>query len=446
MNDLHEALDQEAARFRPVPDLDDVLARADRRRRRSRRNQLVAIAAAVVVVAALVGALVAGSSSAPSGRVVAGPPPATVPTPEPPPGVGFTGVPGVPARDRTLERWDPKADSGPRTVVLRAADGSLAHHSAVVTFPVPAPSTGSPIDIDGRAGMVSDDAVTVSLDGRYARVRGDLGTDTLLQIAAFTRLDPSSHQPVVTVVPDGLTESDTTVEAPQPVVGQPLPGLTAVVQGPAAIPVLREARYGSAALGETAALGDGLAFVSSATGGAIEDYLLAHHARTDLMAQGHPAALYEVAADEWGAPGPLSGNAALVWEISPGTMVAVGYSGSSASDQSVAALQRLADRVQLVDEATWTAAHPGIVNTPGSAVPMPSPGAPLVGDAGTRAVEAAIVGLTEDQARTLLEPFGWNLRVVMIDGVSRSVTAEGRSDRIDVQLRDGLIVAPVEFG
>lgn len=338
MTDLREALTREAERFHPIPDLDDVLDRSDRRRRRRRRRTGLGIA---VAIAALVAAVVAGSvvgTGRPSADrdVVTGPPAVTVIT-GPPPGLEIAGGALL---HGTLERRDPSAASGAQTVVVRAEDGSLAHHSAVVTWPADLDTTGTPVDVNGLPGWAGDGIVTWNVNGKGGRVRGDLGADALLAIARATTVDPTTQQPDVP---------------------EPPPGLHVVARGPAATPVQREARYGSAALGEGEALGAGLALAVSATGGAIEDYLLGHHAPTEVFVQGHRAAWYDPDFTEPSPPLLLGGNGTLVWETSPGVLVAVGYSGSSSSPAAVAALTRLGERVQILDEAAWEAGVPQVV-------------------------------------------------------------------------------------
>ena len=335
MTDLREALTREAERLHPTLDLDDVLDRSRRRQRRHRRR-LAGLGIAVAIALLALGTAVWAGRPSPDRDVVTGPPPATA-VPATPPGVEIAGGDLL---HGTLERRDPTAADGAQTVVVRAADGSLAHHSAVVTWPADAEATGTPVVINGQPGHAADGVVTWSVDGKVGRVRGDLGADALIAIARATTVDPTTQQPDVPGPP---------------------PGLHVVARGPAGTPVQREARYGSVPLGEGDALGAGLALAVSATGGAIEDYLLEHHAPTDVFVQGHRAAWYD---PDFTAPSPpllLGGNGTLVWENSPGVLVAVGYSGSSSSPAAVAALTRLGERVRIVDETAWVAGDPQVV-------------------------------------------------------------------------------------
>ena len=290
----------------------------------------------MAVAGLVVGTAVWAIRPSPSGDVVAGPPPTAV-VPSTPPGVEIAGGALL---HGTLERRDPAAADGAQTVVVRAADGSLAHHSAVVTWPVDPPAVGSPVVVDGQAGWAGDGVVSWYVNGKLARVRGDLGTEALLAIAGATTVDPTSQRPDVP---------------------EPPPGLRVVARGPAATPMQREARYGSAPLGEGDALGAGLTLAVSATGGAVEDYLLEHRANTDVVVQGHRAAWYLPDFTDPQPPLLLGGNGTLVWETSPGVLVAVGYSGSSASDAAVAALTRLGERLRTIDEASWAATDPQVV-------------------------------------------------------------------------------------
>lgn len=310
MNDLAEVLHEQADASRPRPDLDSVLRRSRvlRRRRRGLRT-----ATALVAVAAVVAIGVGVSASQGGGEHVAG-----GGAGGPLPALLITGQPV-----HTLERSDSGATTGPQTVVLRQADGSLGFHGAVVTFPVLTRISGSPVTIDGAAGRIAGGEVVWPMGPAYARVRGDLPDAALLAIARATAV--REGRPEVT----------------------PPPGLRVVFAGPYRAPFVHEARYGSAELGEGASLGNGLAYTGVFSAGGFEDRLYATQGRTGFRVQGHPAVLSTV----------QGGNGTLAWELAPGRIALVGYSGSSLSAGAAQALTRLADRSRLVSAAQWATYH-----------------------------------------------------------------------------------------
>jgi hypothetical protein len=212
-------------------------------------------------------------------------------------------------------------------VVVRRPGGSLGRHGAVVTYPFPAPpgrDSGELVNIAGVTGVASDGAVVWPLAGGYARVRGDLSGAELVALAAGTG------------VVDG-----------RPVVRPPA-GLTVVAAGPYRPPVIHEIRYGSAALGEQIALGNGLVYTGVAGGGGFEDRLYALHAGQDTRRPGVVSSV-------------LGGNGTLAWEPAPGIVAYVGYSGAPLTPAAAAALERLARRTRLLTAAEWRAIHPQTV-------------------------------------------------------------------------------------
>jgi hypothetical protein len=224
-------------------------------------------------------------------------------------------------RKGILERYDRTAVDGPWTVVVRRTYGSLARYGAVVTFPVQALATGRAVRVGRVIGRAGDDMVVWPLAGGYARVRGDVDEATLVEIAAHTTV--TSGQPTLL----------------------PFAGYAVVSAGHYRPTLIREARYGSAALGEQASLGAGLTYTAIADGGGIEDQLYAAHARDAGLVRGVPAVVSSV----------LGGNAALVWEPTPGVTAYVGYSGAELDDDAMAALRRLAERGCVLTAAEWRA-------------------------------------------------------------------------------------------
>lgn len=243
------------------------------------------------------------------------------------------------AAHRTIDRIDAGARTrGPWSLIVRRRTGSLGRGSAVVTWPVPALSPGRAVRIGGRAGTVGLGVVTWRTGPvRVARVRGDLSEGELLAIARAVRI-ASTGRPTA-VLPDGLR---------------------VVWDGPYHPPVEREARYGAAEVGEASVLGDGLVFTSVQTGAEFEDGLFAAPAgvRPAGTIRGHPALA---------APAP--GNGVLAWEIRPGTVALVGWSGAPFGDGPIAALRRLAEHARSATPSAWQDLRPQRIDTAPAAVP-----------------------------------------------------------------------------
>ncbi|MEU8235447.1 hypothetical protein AB0C12_38160 [Actinoplanes sp. NPDC048967] len=309
--------------------------------RRPSRRLLVAGAVALAALAAGTVAIVLDHRRAPDPPAAADPAPPTAGPSCPPPTPAVAVVPvamivGCARGGTSLDRRDPTAGRGPWTVVVRRIDGSLGRHGAVVTFPVAAPPAGAgPVKVGGKAGKAGPDSVTWPAGGAWARIRGDLPEPALVTIAART----------------GFTGG-------RPVIEEPPAGYVVAGGGPYRPPAIHEIRYGSAALGEQAALGGGLAYTGVVRGGGFEDQLYAAHATAAGPVGDHPAVVSPV----------FGGNGSLAWEPAPGVVAYVGYSGSSLTDGAVAALLRLAQRSRPVDDRQWRATSPQAVdqsNEPG---------------------------------------------------------------------------------
>lgn len=313
MNDVASALRAQAAVVDTGASVDDVLARARRRRRSGFVTRGVAGVAAVAVVGAAVVALRDPGST--NGAVA-------VSTP----GLSALLIGGPPVHG--LDRRDTGAESGPMTVIVRRHDGSMGVHGAVVTFPVDAPTGTRAVTINGGDGIVGDREIVWPLDGAYARVRGDLGSAGLRDLAS--RVSVVAGQPRVDVPDD----------------------FSVVFSGPYRAPAVHEARYGSADLGEQESLGDGLAYAGVLRAGGFEDQLYARQGRAGFQVGGHPAVLSAV----------QGGNDTLAWELSPGVVAYVGYSGLSLDDHAAAALVRLGDRAQVISTGEWEDTDPQVVD------------------------------------------------------------------------------------
>jgi hypothetical protein len=302
-------------------------------RRPSRRL----VVAGVVVLAALVAgtvAIVLDHRRAPIPPAASDPvPPTAGPScPQPTPATAVEPVAMIVGSARggmSLDRQDPTASNGPWTVVVRRTDGSLGRYGAVVTFPVAAPPAGAgTVEVGGKAGKAGPDSVTWPVGGAYARIRGDLPEPALIAIAART-----------------------SVAGSRPVIKEPPAGYAVAGGGPYRPPAIHEVRYGSATLGEQAALGGGLAYTGVVRGGGFEDQLYAAHATAAGQVGDRPAVVSPV----------FGGNGSLAWEPAPGVVAYVGYSGSSLTDGAVAALLRLAQRSRPVDDGQWRAMSPQAV-------------------------------------------------------------------------------------
>jgi hypothetical protein len=110
--------------------------------------------------------------------------------------------------------------------------------------------------------------------------------------------------------------------------------------------VQREARYGTVDLGLGA---HGLAYAGVVRCGGLEDELYSVNARPIDLA-GHPHAVVTTS---------LGGNGLLAWEVRPGLVAYVGYSGVAVDATDV--LHGLAARARLISAAQWQALRPSRV-------------------------------------------------------------------------------------
>lgn len=234
-----------------------------------------------------------------------------------------------------LDSCDSDAVNGPWSVVVRRPDGALGSHGAVVTFPVGKPDSGLPVKVNGTAATAFGASVTWPLAKAYARIRGDLDQAALLAIAERT-----------------------TVARGRPRVRPPA-GYRVVWSGPYRATSVHEVRYGSEDVGEAAALGGGLTYTGiTSGGGGFEDQLYLQGSTPGGLVLDAAARLSTVA----------GGNATLAWELQPGMVAYVGYSGAAVDDRAAAALHRLAARAWPMSLADWWLGNHQIiyqVNEPG---------------------------------------------------------------------------------
>jgi hypothetical protein len=131
-----------------------------------------------------------------------------------------------------------------------------------------------------------------------------------------------------------------------------------VATGPYRPPTIHELRYGSTAVGEQAALGDGLTYTGVTSGGGFEDQLYAVPTDNGGLVNGKPAVVSPV----------CGGNATLAWEPTPGVVAYNGYSGSLLDAKAITALHRLAGQARALTSTEWQATHPQTIdqiNEPG---------------------------------------------------------------------------------
>lgn len=224
-----------------------------------------------------------------------------------------------------LDRRDRSAASGPWSVVVRRRDGSLGRHSAVVTFPTARAALGDPVAVGGASGRVTSREVNWPIHGGQARVRGDLGAEVLVKLAAATR----------------IVNGRPTLVAPA--------GYTVVSRGPYRSPHLREVRYSGSGLPPT--LG-GLVYTGVTSLAGFEDQLYGSSSHACGVVHGQAAILTAVG----------GGNGTLAWQVSTDQVSYVGYSGSGLTGTVLRDVYRLAVRSRAITERQWRASRPQVID------------------------------------------------------------------------------------
>lgn len=256
-------------------------------------------------------------------------------------GVLLADGPGAPSSvHRTVDRVDATARTdGPASVIVRRQGGSLRRSSAVVTWPVERAWPGRSVRVGTADGTVAAGIVTWHAGGAIARVRGDLPERDLLRIARATAVG-TDRRPHVT----------------------PPAGMRVVWEGPYRPPVQREARYSATEVGEATALGAALVFTSVQAGAQFEDELftMAPSRYDGVRVQGRRAVV-----------APTPGNGVLAWELRPGVVALVGWSGPAFGDGPVAALRRLASTARVLTPTQWQATDPQRITAPPAATAPP---------------------------------------------------------------------------
>ncbi len=338
--DLVDALRRQAQAAAPRSDLTDVVARARAVRRRHTAVRagavIAALAAAVVVAVPLVHSRPAVVDSGPAATV----PPVGTTRELVDPSIIATNVdavaelPGLLIGGTTsdptwwpslLDRVDSTATAGPWTVGLRRGNGTFGSGGAVVVWPVDEPIAGDPTTVGAVRGKAGDGQLAWPLAGRWASVRGDGGPAVLQAIAGATQITGNLLS-----------------------VGGTM-GYASVYSEPFRAPVVHEARYGSEEVDESHTLG-GLTYTGTLRAGGFEYVLYGLRAAGSSTRAVHGAPAYVTTMQ--------GGNATLAWELAPGTVAYVGYSGAALTSDTEAALSRLADRTAPVPGAVWDARRP----------------------------------------------------------------------------------------
>lgn len=226
-----------------------------------------------------------------------------------------------------LDRRDASAATGPLALVVRRLDGSLGRHGAVVTFPVDETPSGRSVTISGASGRATPDQVVWPVAGGYARVRGDLGEPALVAIASATQV--VANRPVVHL-PSGFRVAST---------------------GPYRSPHIREVRYEGGRLGTSPTVG-GLVYTGVASLAGFEDQLYAMSDTDCGTVHGQPVIVSTLG----------GGNGTLAWQIAPGLVGYVGYSGGNLSGNVVRALHGLAEQTRPLDARQWQAIKPQVID------------------------------------------------------------------------------------
>lgn len=324
MNQIARALRDQADLVSPEPDLDGVLRRIHRTPRRGGSVRITAIAIVVVGTFAAVVATLSLRSGGDS--IVASTAPAPVDIAQ----LGGLVVSDLPAElyvRGTAERSDPAATDGPQSIVVRRADGGINDGTAVVTFPAQGVIPADDV-IETRP---STGAMTLALTQSAGRlvVRGvGLTTDEIRAIAEAIEI--VNDRPVFD------PESDSSE-------------FEVLAAGSHHPPLVRQARHGCADLGEDD-LGS-LCYTGLSTSLGFEDTLYSGDFQPGPAVNGLPSVVSTVG----------GGSLTLAWEIKPGVIAYVGYSGNDIGGEQIAALHRIAERTVLIPPTEWSKTQPQVV-------------------------------------------------------------------------------------
>jgi hypothetical protein len=224
-----------------------------------------------------------------------------------------------------VERTDDAAAHGPWSLVVRRRDGSLGRHGAVITYPVSPPAWGHPVWIGRAIGTAVAGGFVWPLAGKYARIRSDLPPQVVVRLVLAT----TGVYGVPAIHP---------VSAYRPVVAAPYRSGS-----------IHEIRYHASQLGSGAAGLDGLIYTGVLTaGGGFEDRLYARSSTDAGQVHGRPAV----------ATVTIGGNEVVAWEVAPGMVAYLGYSGAEPGPHTVEVLRHLASRAHALCGRNWRASSP----------------------------------------------------------------------------------------
>ena len=233
----------------------------------------------------------------------------------------------LPGRGSALERRDPHPDRVPWTLIVRDRKGGLGTNEDLVTFPVARPHGGHRIQIGNHPGRRRLDQVTWAVGSGYVTARGDLFDVNPAALAGGIHIRHG-----------------------RPTLPSASPYRTATV--PARPTVVREVRYDARRLGDAGRALGGLVFTGVARTAQVDDWMLST-ATPARHVGGHTAVVTSL----------FGGNGELVWELQPGMVAYVGYSGAGLDDRSVHALQCLATHARPLSAAQWRRLRPPVVDS-----------------------------------------------------------------------------------
>jgi hypothetical protein len=228
---------------------------------------------------------------------------------------------------RSLERKDTDAAGSPDAVVVRRKGFSLGMHSVVISTPPPA-GAKTFSNVDSTLGVQPSVLVADRPGGRVMLKSTLVSMAELKKIAEAIRVENDKV----------VIESDDDMSAYDVISGDSL--------APASI---RESRYGCDSVGEKETLVS-LCYTGLTTLPGFESALLDEGFTPGPLIGQAPSVLSKVG----------GGNATLAWELAPGIVAYVGYSGSPNGDE-VAALKRLAMVANPLTETQWLATTPQVV-------------------------------------------------------------------------------------
>lgn len=227
-----------------------------------------------------------------------------------------------------LERWDCIALKGPWSVVIRATDGHLGLHGAVVTFPVDSQGSGTAVATPQGGRWDSTRQMLIwPLAGHHAQIVGDLGQAELTDLATHvTVAGGKPHLPTL----DGFTSAATTTYRP---------------------PVVHELRYSTGDLAQAGRLGSGVVYTGVMSGAMFETLAFEARGKSAGFVRGKPA-VYSRVEGTFDSHG--QGNSGtLAWESAPGEVTYIGFSGGATDADAIESLRALANRGRMLTAAQW---------------------------------------------------------------------------------------------